>query len=255
MCPPSSAPWLSVIVPAYNEERRLPATLEKLRAYLSRQPFAYEILVVDNASTDRTAEIVREQASRDPAVRLVQLPARGKGIAVRTGMLQAAGRYRFFCDADLSMPVEELERFYPPQLNDMDIAIGSREAPGARRYGEPPYRHFTGRIFSIAVKLLILRGFEDTQCGFKCFRDTAAQDLFSRQRFNGWSFDVEVLYIARRRGYRIREVPISWHYQSDSRIRLVDDSLRMFADLLRIRWNGLRGAYDRPDPTAISKPR
>jgi glycosyltransferase involved in cell wall biosynthesis len=251
---PSRSPWLSVIIPAYNEERRLPATLEKLHGYFSRQSFAYEIWVVDNGSTDGTAEGVREFSRRDPSVRLAQTSARGKGVAVRTGMLLATGRYRFFCDADLSMPVEEFERFYPPRLNDTDVAIGSREAQGARRFDEPPYRHFTGRIFSLAVKLLILRGFEDTQCGFKCFRDDAAEDLFSRQRFNGWSFDVEVLYLARRRGYRIREVPISWYYQSDSRIRLVNDSLRMFADLLRIRWNSLRGIYDRPDPRAIPKP-
>ncbi len=255
MSNPSSPPWLSVIIPAYNEEKRLPATLEKLQEYLSRQVFVSEIWVVDNGSTDRTADLVREYGLRFPAIRLAQTPVRGKGIAVRTGMLRATGRYRFFCDADLSMPVEEFGRFYPPGLNDADVAIGSREAKGARRFDEPPYRHFTGRIFSLAVKLLILRGFEDTQCGFKCFRDTAAEDLFSRQRFTGWSFDVEVLYLARRRGYRILEVPISWRYQSDSRIRLVDNSLRMFADLLRIRWNGIRGIYDRPNPRSIPKPK
>lgn len=250
--PPS--PWLSVIIPAFNEERRLPATLEKLQGYLSRQSFPYDIWVIDNGSTDRTADLIRDFGRRVPAVRLAQTPSRGKGIAVRTGMLQATGRYRFLCDADLAMPVEEFERFYPPLLNDADVAIGSREAKGAHRFHEPTYRHFTGRVFSLAVKLLVLRGFEDTQCGFKCFRDSVAEDLFSRQRFNGWSFDVEVLYLARRRGYRIREIPIAWHYQSDSRIRLVNDLLRMFADLLRIRWNGVRGVYDRPDPRAVSKP-
>jgi glycosyltransferase involved in cell wall biosynthesis len=250
----SPLPWLSVIIPAYNEERRLPATLEKIQSYLSRQSFAYEILVVDNGSTDRTADLAREYGGRFPAIRLVQTSLRGKGVAVRTGMLRAAGRYRFFCDADLSMPVEEFERFYPPQLADADVAIASREAKGARRFDEPPYRHFTGRIFSLAVKLLILRGFEDTQCGFKCFRDETAVDLFSIQRFDGWAFDVEVLYLASRRGYRIREVPISWRYQSDSRIRLLGDSLGMFADLLRIRWNGMRGVYGRPNPQAIPKP-
>jgi dolichyl-phosphate beta-glucosyltransferase len=254
MSNPSPSPWLSVVIPAYNEERRLPATLERLQGYLSRQSFSYEILVVDNGSTDRTAAIVREFGRRVPAVRLAQTPIRGKGVAVRTGMLRAAGQYRFFCDADLSMPVEEFDRFYPPKLADADVAIASREAEGAHRFDEPPYRHFTGRFFSLAVKLLILRGFEDTQCGFKCFRGAAAEDLFSRQRFNGWSFDVEVLYLARRRGYRIREVPITWHYQSDSRIRLVNDSLRMLTDLLRIRWNGMRGIYDRPDPRSIPKP-
>jgi dolichyl-phosphate beta-glucosyltransferase len=166
-------------------------------------------------------------------------------------MLSAKGVYRFLCDADLSMPVEEFERFFPPRLLDADVAIGSREAVGARRFDEPAYRHLTGRVFSLAVKLLVMRGFEDTQCGFKCFRGAAAEDLFSRQRFNGWSFDVEVLYLARRRGFRIREVPVSWYYQSDSRVRLVHDSLLMFVDLIRIRWFDLRGVYAAPNPRAL----
>jgi glycosyltransferase involved in cell wall biosynthesis len=249
-----TAPWLSVIIPAYNEERRLPATLEKILAYLATRPFSHDVWVVDNGSTDRTAEVVREYMGRYPSLRLEQITVRGKGVAVRTGMLRAKGAFRFLCDADLSMPVEEFDRFYPPALEGADVAIGSREVPGARRFGEPSYRHLTGRVFSLAVKILVMRGFEDTQCGFKCFRASAAEDLFSRQRFNGWSFDVEVLYLARRGGFRIREVPISWYYQSDSRIRLVGDSLRMFTDLLRIRWNSMRGIYDQPNPRSIPKP-
>ncbi|MBN1440804.1 MAG: glycosyltransferase family 2 protein [Anaerolineales bacterium] len=248
MADSSAPPWLSVIIPALNEERRLPATLAKLREYLEKQAFSHDVWVVDNGSTDRTPDLVREQARGWPCLRLIRNPVRGKGSAVRAGMLQAGGKYRFLCDADLSMPVEEFERFYPPRLSDADVAIGSREAAGARRFHEPEYRHLTGRVFSLAVKLLVMRGFEDTQCGFKCFRDSAAEDLFSRQRFNGWSFDVEVLYLARRRGMRICEVPISWYYQSDSRIRLFSDSLRMFLDLIRIRWYDLRGIYANPDP-------
>jgi dolichyl-phosphate beta-glucosyltransferase len=247
------APWLSVIIPALNEEGRLPATLDKIRAYLARQAFTHDVWVVDNGSTDRTAELVREYARSYPALRLASCPVRGKGAAVRTGMLRAGGKFRFLCDADLSMPVEEFEHFYPPLLDDADIAIGSREAAGARRYHEPGYRHLTGRVFSLAVKLLVMRGFEDTQCGFKCFRDSAAEYLFSRQRFDGWSFDVEVLFLARRRGLRIREVPVSWYYQADSRIRLAGDSFRMFLDLIRIRWCDLRGVYARPNPHALSE--
>jgi dolichyl-phosphate beta-glucosyltransferase len=246
-----SAPWLSVIIPAFNEERRLPATLDKLLAYLSGRPFSHDVWVVDNGSTDRTADVVREYARRYPSLRLEQIAVRGKGVAVRTGMLRAKGAFRFLCDADLSMPVEEFERFYPPSLENADIAIGSREVPGARRFDEPGYRHFTGRVFSLAVKLLVMHGLEDTQCGFKCFRAAAAEALFSRQRFNGWSFDVEVLYLARRRGYRLREIPISWYYQSDSRIRLASDSLNMLTDLLRIRWFDLRGMYARPNPHTL----
>jgi dolichyl-phosphate beta-glucosyltransferase len=244
----SSSPWLSVIIPAYNEERRLPATLEKLRAYLTRQSFPYDVWVIDNGSTDHTSGLVRDFARGWPFLRSAYCSVRGKGAAVRTGMLRAGGKYRFLCDADLSMPVEEFELFYPPRLADVDVAIGSREAAGARRYHEPGYRHLTGRVFSLAVKLLVMRGFEDTQCGFKCFRDTAADYLFSRQRFNGWSFDVEVLYLARRRGLRIREVPVSWYYQSDSRVRLANDSIQMFLDLIRIRLFDLRGIYAKPNP-------
>ena len=250
----SPSPWLSVIVPAYNEEQRLPATLEKLHTYLDRQSYPAEIVVVDNGSTDRTADLVRDHARRISSLRLLQAPVRGKGSAVRTGMLHSAGTYRFLCDADLSVPVEEFERFYPPLLPDADIAIGSREAEGAHRYDEPTYRHLTGRVFSLAVEGLVMRGFKDTQCGFKCFRGPVAEDLFSRQRFDGWAFDVEVLYLARRRGYRIHEVPVSWYYQSDSRIRLVHDSLTMFADLLRIRWYDLRGVYGSSRPRPPSDP-
>jgi dolichyl-phosphate beta-glucosyltransferase len=249
--PPSASPWLSVIIPAYNEERRLPATLKKITAYLSSRPFSHDIWVIDNGSTDRTSEVVREFARSHPSLHLEQIAVRGKGAAVRTGMLRARGAYRFLCDADLSMPVEEFERFYPPLLEDVDVAIGSREAPGARRFDEPGYRHFTGRVFSLAVKLLVMRGFEDTQCGFKCFRAAAAEELFSRQRFNGWSFDVEVLYLARHRGFSVREIPVAWYYQSDSRIRLANDSFTMFSDLLRIRWYDLRGMYARPNPHAL----
>jgi dolichyl-phosphate beta-glucosyltransferase len=244
------SPLLSVVIPAFNEERRLPSTLEALQQHLSRQTFPFDIWVVDNGSTDRTAELVEEYARRFSSVHLVQIPIRGKGVAVRTGMLGSTGEYRFLCDADLSMPVEELNRFFPPVLQDADVAIGSREAKGARRIGEPVFRHITGRIFSLAVKMLVMRGFEDTQCGFKCFRAEVARDLFSHQRFDGWSFDAEVLFLARKRGYRIREVPISWYFHADSRIRLANDSLSMFVDLVRIRWNDLRGLYDRPNPRA-----
>jgi dolichyl-phosphate beta-glucosyltransferase len=250
----TNPPFLSVVVPAYNEERRLPATLERLSVHLARQPFDWEIWVVENGSTDRTADIVRDSARRFPGIHLAQSPARGKGLAVRIGMLRSAGRFRFLCDADLSMPVEEIGRFLPPQIEEIDVAIGSREAAGARRFGEPAYRHLTGRVFSLAVKLLILRGFEDTQCGYTCFRDSVAEDLFSRQRFDGWAFDVEVLYLARKRGYRIREVPIPWYYQTESRIRLVRDSFRMFSDLLRIRWNDWKGVYESQNPELPAKP-
>jgi hypothetical protein len=173
----------------------------------------------------------------------VERSPRGKGAAVRRGMLAAAGEYRMMLDADLSMPVSEINRFLPPQLSGVDIAIASREAPGAVRYNEPPYRHFGGRVINAMIKLLALPGLEDTQCGFKCFSGRAAEDLFSKQTITGWSFDVEILFIARRRGYQIAELPIPWYYSGQSHVKPLQDTTRMFFDLLLIRSNAARGVY------------
>ena len=236
-------PLLSIIIPALNEEDRLPESLTKVVGFLKDQAYPAEVLVVDNGSTDRTAAIGQEFAARHSNLRLLQDPRRGKGLAVRRGLLAAQGEYRFICDADLSMPIEEINRFLPPALEEVDIAIASRETPGAVRYGEPAYRHWIGRVFNRAVKLLAVPGFEDTQCGFKCFRAQAGEDLFRVQRLDGWTFDVEVLFIALRRGYRVVEVPIPWYYTPGSRIRPVRDSFVMLADLFRIRANWRRGLY------------
>ena len=236
-------PLLSIIIPALNEEDRLPESLTKVVGFLEDQAYPAEVLVVDNGSTDRTAAIGQEFAARHSNLRLLQDPRRGKGLAVRRGLLAAQGEYRFICDADLSMPIEEVSRFLPPALEGYDIAIASRETPGAVRYGEPAYRHWIGRVFNQAVKLLAVPGFEDTQCGFKCFRAQAGEDLFRVQRLDGWTFDVEVLFIALRRGYRVVEVPIPWYYNPGSRIRPVRDAFGMLADLFRIRANWRRGLY------------
>ena len=237
--------FLSLIIPAYNEERRLPPTLTAVNAYLDRQSYASEIVVVENGSQDLTAVVAEAFAADHPRVRLIQEHGRGKGLAVRRGMLESTGLYRFICDADLSMPIEEVAKFVPPQLDHFDVAIGSREAPGSRRYNEPIFRHVQGRVFSNLVKFLALPGFEDTQCGFKCFRGQAAEDLFRVQMFDGMSFDVEVLYVALKRGYRIVEVPVDWYYRSDSRVQPLADPLRMLRDVLTIRRNWRRGKYER----------
>jgi dolichyl-phosphate beta-glucosyltransferase len=247
-----NTPWLSVIVPAFNEERRLGATLDTLFRYLQARDYSFEILVVENASSDGTADLVRQACIHHPELQLLQIKQPGKGRAVRVGMLRATGEWRFFCDSDLSMPIEELDRFLPPCSGDADISIGSREAPGAHRHEEPLLRHITGRIFTQMVKWFVMGGFEDTQCGFKCFRAAVAEDLFSRQRLTGWSFDVEVLFLARRAGYRIREVPIPWFFRSDSRVRLIGDSLHMLMDLARIQWNSWHGLYEQKNPRAAS---
>lgn len=235
--------FLSIIIPAHNEEKRLPPTLTAVNAYLDRQPYASEIVVVENGSQDLTAVVAEAFAADHARVRLIRERARGKGLAVRRGILEARGQYRFICDADLSMPIEEVAKFLPPRLNGFDVAIGSREAPGARRFNEPLYRHIQGRIFSNLVKVFALPRLEDTQCGFKCFRAAAAEDVFGVQIFDGMSFDVEVLYIADRRGYKIVEVPIDWYYHSESRVRKIADPLRMLADIMTIRRNWRRGRY------------
>src|SRR5262245_21000863 len=217
--------YLSIIIPAHNEERRLPPTLKAIDAFLDHQGYDCEVLVVENGSQDLTAVVTEAYAADHPRVRLLREHGRGKGLAVRRGMLEAAGQFRFVCDADLSMPIEDLPKFLPPQSGDYDVAIGSREVAGAHRYNEPVFRHVQGRVFSGLVKRLALPGFEDTQCGFKCFRAAAAEDLFAVQRFDGMSFDVEVLYIARQRNYRIIEVPIDWYYRSESRVQPLADPL------------------------------
>jgi len=235
--------FLSIVFPAHNEEKRLPRTLEQTAAFLQAQPYSAEIIVVENGSTDRTLAVAEEHAARLPMLRVIHEEQRGKGRAVRRGMLAARGKYRFFCDVDLSMPITEINRFFPPQLEGAEIVIASREAPGSVRYNEPAYRHTTGRVFNWMVKTLALPGIEDSQCGFKCFSASAAEALFPLQTIMGWSFDVELLYAARRRGLRIVELDIPWYFNPDSKIHVLRDSWRMFWDLLSIRWNGLRGRY------------
>jgi dolichyl-phosphate beta-glucosyltransferase len=238
--------FLSLVIPAHNEENRLPATLQQVFDFLAVQPYPAEVLVVENGSHDRTLQVAQEFAGRYPQLRVMQCPQRGKGLAVRMGMLAARGEYRFMCDADLSMPVSEISRFLPPALSGVDVAIASREAPGAVRYHEPYYRHLIGRVYNNLTRLLLLPGLQDTQCGYKCFRGAVVGELFTRQTLGGWSFDVEILFIARRRGLRIEEVPITWTYTPGSKVSVIKSALRVAMDLLTIRLNGWRGMYERP---------
>ncbi len=241
-------PLLSIIIPAHNEENRLPRTLEQVFAFLRGQDFESEVLVIENGSTDLTYEVAQGFAARHANLRVIREPGRGKGLAVRRGMLEARGRYRLMCDADLAMPVEEITKFLSPALQEFDIAIASREARGSVRYNEPMFRHLGGRGINLIIRLLILPGLRDTQCGFKCFRAEVAEDLFQRQTLSGWSFDIEILYIARRHGYRVGEVPIDWYYQPESKVNAVRDALRMIADIFRIHANARRGLYDAKRP-------
>jgi dolichyl-phosphate beta-glucosyltransferase len=237
------SPFLSVIIPAYNEEKRLLSSLEKVATFFSTQSYDYEVLVVENGSHDRTLAIAEEFAQRHPHFKALHEEQNGKGRAVRRGMLEATGDYRFMCDADLSMPIDELPRFLPPQQADAPIVIASREKKGAKRYNEPQYRHLGGRLINLAIRLLALPRLHDTQCGFKCFRADVAEDLFSSQTAMGWSFDIELLYIAKLRGYRVVELPVPWYFSADSKVKPLPDTIKLFLDMLTIRRNARRGVY------------
>jgi dolichyl-phosphate beta-glucosyltransferase len=236
---------LTIIIPAYNEAQRLPETLPEVLAFVEGRDYPVSVVVVDNASTDGTSDVVREMMPSHSCLSLLHQPIQGKGAAVRKGMLESDGEYLFICDADLAMPIEEVEKFIPPAAPNYDVAIASREAPGAVRYHEPWYRHVMGRVFNFIVRVLAVPGIQDTQCGFKCFRREIARDLFSTQTIDGWAFDVEILHIAIRRGYRIIEVPINWYYGEGSRVSPIKDSVRMVVEVLRIRRAGRAGQYDK----------
>jgi dolichyl-phosphate beta-glucosyltransferase len=247
-----TAPLLTLIIPAYNEERRLPRSLEQITAFVQQQPEPMEVVIVENGSRDRTTEIAEAYAARYPFVRVLH-SAKGKGAAVRVGMMEGRGRYLFICDSDLSMPITEVRKFLPPTREQYDVAIASREGPGAHRYGEPGYRHLMGRVFNLIVRVLAIPGFQDTQCGFKSFRAEVGKEVFAALTMTGWVFDVEALFIAQRRGYRVVAVPIDWYFDADSRIEPLRDTWRMFRDVLLIRLNGWRGVYERANTDSGAK--
>jgi dolichyl-phosphate beta-glucosyltransferase len=244
----NSNPFFSLIIPAYNEAQRLPNTLEQVTRFLKDQSYNSEIIIVENASEDNTCQVAKQFASQYSnarlPIRVLEEPHRGKGAAVKKGMLAARGEYRFMCDADLSMPVEEIYRFLPPSLEGFDIAIASREAPGAIRYDEPTYRHVIGRIFNTLIRVLALPNLNDTQCGFKCFTAGIAEELFSQMTILGWSFDVEILYLARKLNYQIIEIPIPWYYNPHSQISVVGDSFQMALDILKIRMENRNSRHE-----------
>jgi len=239
MTEPNTGPFLSVVIPAYNEQDRLGPTLARVQSYLAAQTYQSEVIVVDNASADRTAGVAREAG-----VRVIPEPQRGKGAAVRAGMLAAAGEYLLFSDADLSTPIEEVERLFQALRAGHDIAIASRALPESKLpVRQPWYRELVGRAGNLLVRALAVRGIADTQCGFKLFPREIARRLFGAQRMTGIAFDMEVLFLAQRLKLRIAEVPVTWVDSPDSRINRVTDSLDAVKDLLRIRMNWLRGRY------------
>ena len=236
--------FLSIIVPAYNEENRLPDSLLQIIQFVRQQDYSIEVIVVDDGSTDRTADLVTEFQKQAEFITLIPVEHGGKGHAVKSGMTQAHGEYLFLCDSDLSMPIEEVTKFLPPALDGYDVAIASREIEGAHRYNEPGYRHLMGRVFNLIVRLLAVHGIHDTQAGFKCFRRDAAHELFPLQTISGWGFDVEILFLAQKRGMKIVEVPINWYYADRSQVRPIQDTYNMFREVLKVRLNAWQGRYD-----------
>jgi dolichyl-phosphate beta-glucosyltransferase len=239
-------PGVSVVIPAYNEKHRLPRTLDALGRYCLGFDGDVELLVVDDGSSDGTAAVVRELAPTTPGLRVLERPHLGKGAAVRAGMLAARQPRVVLCDADLSMPAEQLDRFFEALDSGCPIAIGSRVLPESRRYLSPLRRRLMSWTFNRLVRILLVPGARDTQCGFKGFQRAVAHELFSRQHLNGFSFDVEILYLARSRGYGVVEVPIDWYFDADSRVRAGADSLKMALDLFRIRARALLRRYRHP---------
>ena len=234
---------LSIVVPAYNEEKRLPDSVPQIVNFVRKQDYPVEVIIVDDGSTDRTADVVRGFQKESPFIALRQVDHGGKGHAVGAGMLHAKGEYLFLCDSDLSMPIEEINKFLPPTLSDYDVANASREIKGANRYDEPTYRHIMGRVFNLIVRLLAVHGIQDTQAGFKCFRREAARQVFRLQTIKGWGFDVETLFIAQRRGMVIVEVPINWYYKNRSQVKPIQDTYNMFLEVLKVRFNAWQGRY------------
>ena len=240
-------PTYSIVIPAYNEAGRIPATLQEVVETVRRKGWSAEVIVVDDGSTDATADIVRRFAEERPEVRLLQNPGnRGKGYSVRSGLLKALGDVVMFTDADLSAPMEEAQGLFDAIAGGADIAIGSRWLERSRQtIRQPLYRQFFGRCFNAVTRLVMDLPFADTQCGFKAFTRAAAQTVFQLQTIQRWGFDPEILFIALKRGYRIQEIPVSWAHDERSRMSYLKDGIKMLQEIAIVRWNALLGRYNK----------
>jgi glycosyltransferase involved in cell wall biosynthesis len=240
-------PKYSIVIPAYNESRRIPSTLERVIACIREHDWSAELIVVNDGSTDTTADVVRGFAADTPELKLIENPRnRGKGYSVRNGMLHALGEVVMFTDADLSSPIEEAERLFAAIAGGADIAIGSRWLESNRQtHRQPVYRQFFGRCFNAVTRAVMGLPFADTQCGFKAFTRHAAQTVFQLETIEGWGFDPEILFIALKRGLRVVEVPVSWGHDARTRMSYIRDGARMLEDIGIVRWNAFRGLYSK----------
>ena len=244
----------SIVIPAYNESARLRATLDKVLTHIERHGWDAEILVVNDGSTDDTAQIVETYAAQSRAVRLLENPGnRGKGFSVRNGMLHANGELILFSDADLSSPIEEANKLFAAIQAGANIAMGSRWLRAElQTQRQPIHRQLFGRIFNLALRIILGLQYRDTQCGFKAFTRRAAHLIFPLQHIERWGFDPEILYLARKFGLKVEEVPVKWAHRDGTRINPLRDGIRMFGEMLRIRWNAFTGKYDPGSPSAVA---
>lgn len=236
----------SIVIPAYNEGARLEATLEKVLAYISAQRWDAEVIVVNDGSRDSTAAIVQRYAEKNSNLRLLENPGnRGKGSSVRNGMLHANGRVMLFSDADLSSPIEEAPKLFNALAQGADLAIGSRWLRSdLQTQKQPLHRQLFGRVFNLLLRITLGLKFKDTQCGFKAFTRSAAQTIFPLQQIERWGFDPELLFLANKFHLKVVEVPVVWAHREGTQISPVRDGMKMFAEMLHIRWNSITGEYD-----------
>jgi dolichyl-phosphate beta-glucosyltransferase len=248
------APRYSIVLPAYNERERIAGTLDRILAHAAERGWNAEVIVVNDGSTDDTATIVSQYGQKHPAMRLLENPGnRGKGYSVRNGMLHAQGDILLFSDADLSSPIEEADKLFAAIAQGADIAIGSRWIDRRLQIRRQPlHRRIFGRIFNLALRVILGLQFKDTQCGFKAFSRRSAQAIFPLQKIERWGFDPELLYLAKELGFAVREIPVAWSHREGTRIHPLRDGIRMFSELLKIRWYALKGDYARA--VAVSRP-
>lgn len=238
--------FLSIIIPAYNEEKRIEGTLDEIFHFLQKRYDRYEVIVVDDGSTDKTLDLLNRINNQHRSLKVLHHKKnRGKGYAVKRGMLNACGKYVLFCDADSSTPIDELDAFICYLQNGYDVVIGSRNMEGADvKIYQPPIRRKMGQVFTVLTQRLLVSEISDITCGFKCFRGDIVRDIFLRQQLHDWSFDAEILFITQERGYKIKELPVCWSDVSGTKVKLLRDSTRSFWGLLKIRFNDFKGKYN-----------